>query len=64
MLVNLCAIINIVVHPRMCIVFLSNLLTILKLPNCSSRGWLTFLKRRHWSIKREYNARDDKEPYF
>ena len=43
---------TVVLHRQMCILFLPNPpIAILVLPNCSCRGWLTFLKRWCWLFK-------------
>ena len=48
---------NMVLHRHVCIVFLPNPpIAILELPYCSSRAWLTFLKRFYWLVRQEYNT--------
>ena len=48
---------NMVLHRHVCIVFLPNPpIGILKLPYCSSRGWLNFLKRCYWLVRGKDNA--------
>ena len=47
---------NIVFHCHVCIVLWpSPPIAILKLTNCLSHGWLTFLKRCYWFVRQEYN---------
>ena len=47
---------NQVLPRHLCVVFLPNLpIEILKLPNCLSYEWLTFLKRCYLLIRQEYN---------
>ena len=47
---------NKVLHRHVSFVFLPNPpIVILELPNCSSHGWLIFLKRCYWLVRQKYN---------
>ena len=48
---------NMVLHRHVCIVFLPNSpIGVRKLPYCSSRGWLNFLKRFYSLVREKYNT--------